>query len=302
MKGNCDKMKLCKISLLLFILLLLLAGCSSGDNDVSTPEPEARPTPFPVVEPQPECSHFWIDPDCFNPYTCLDCGETRGSPLEHVWTTANFQEASTCVNCGETSGGPTEPNLVRYGFRINTTAGRPFNYTTITSTDPELTTVGIARLLHIDIFESDVDYPYKPGYEYIVARFMITFDDENARTHGFTYLIGQLDFFGFDPDEIVIPHNELRDSDIPDFKIANRMLNYFGNEYEYFIKYTLIQKMQVGNIWYLEFEYAFLVPAGYDGMVVYISSSANWSDADNRTISDNFDDDTLFFRLRTQTN
>ena len=165
-----------------------------------------------------------------------------------------------------------------------------------------MTTVGEATLLYVDIFESGTGYPGKRGYEYIVSRFMITFDDEPAQTNGIKRLTGQLDFFGFDPDEEAIEFGELEDSDISGFKKASRELNYFGINYEYYMNHSQIQNVWVGDILYLELEYAFLVPAGYDGIVVYISNAVNWSETRYRTLSDNFDNETLFFRLRAQTN
>jgi len=211
-------------------------------------------------------------------------------------------ESSECINCGIIGADSLEPNFIRHGFRINTTAGRPFDFKTITNPEPGESTTGLASLMYIDIFESATGFPAKPGYEYILSRFMITFEDEVALSNGFQYMTGQLDFFGFDPDEIPVVHEDLRDSGIKDFKIASRKLNHFGEEYEYYVKYTLIQSELVGEMWYVVFEYVFLVPAGFDGMVVYISSAANWTSTNNRVLSDNFDSDTLFFRLRTQTN
>jgi len=287
--------------ILLIISLLFASGCSETDN--SKPEPEQRPaaTPSRTPIPEPECTHFWKSPDCHNPFLCYDCDETRGTPREHFWSFANFQEASFCLNCGEINGEPLEPGFTGHGFRINTTAGRAYNYKTITNPSPVMETVGLATLMYIDIFESDVDHPEKRGYEYIVARFLITFNDEEAGTTGFRYMSGHLDYFVFDPNESALAHDELVESDIPGFRTANRKLNFFGKEYDYFIKYSQIQSELIGNTWYVIFEYSFLAPAGYDGIVVYISNAATWSNASNRVLADNFDRDTLFFRLRTQT-
>ena len=287
----------------LVFLLLLATGCSP--NDAIEPIPElVRPTPTPitVLNPEPECDHFWKDPDCFDPYICFDCDETKGEPLEHYWSEANFQEPATCVNCGETEGEPLEPSFIARGLRINTTAGRSHRYKTITNPDPVVETVGLATLMYIDFFESDRDHPERSGYEYIVARFMITFDDEEASATGFRYMNGQFDYFGYDPNESAVAHDELRESSIPDFRIANRRLNFYGREYEYFVKYSQIKSDQIAGTWYVVFEYTFLVPIGYDGIIVYVSNAANWTSASNRVLSDNFDSDTLFFRLRTQTN
>ena len=296
--------------LILIILLLFFAGCSddgaNGQAPAQTPiteQPtESEPEPATGSAPGSECNHFWRNPTCFYPYICMDCEETEGSPLEHELTAANFQVAPECVHCGETVGEPVEPHFVGHGLRINTTSGRPFDYRTITSLDSTIVTIGVAALLYIDMFESDFEYPSKAGYEYIKARFLINFEDENARTSGFQYLTGQLDFFGFDPNEAAVIFNELADSDIPGFKIAGSTLNYFGEDYEYYMKHTQVQNEWVGNKSYIVFEYTFLAPAGYDGLVVYISNAANWSDAAGRVLSDNFDSDTLFFRLRAQTN
>ncbi|MCL2820500.1 MAG: hypothetical protein FWD38_06680 [Oscillospiraceae bacterium] len=290
------------IPFILAAFLLLSYGCTENPEPDETPGsgPVRTPSPTPVYIPEEECSHFWKNPDCFTPYVCIDCGEEKDFPLEHVWLPANFQEGPICELCGEIGGDPIEPNFTKHGYKINTTSGRPYDYLTITGHNSDLSTTGTATLLYIDIFESDGEYPAKDGYEYIVARIMITFDDENSRIHGFTYITGQLDYFGFDPNERSVAHNELRDSDTPGFKIANRELNYFGENYEYYIKHTQFQNEWVGDISYVVLEYAFLVPVGFDGMVVYISSAANWSDSGTRVLSDNFDDDTLFFRLRTQ--
>ena len=296
-------MKIPIISVIFIIISLSLLGCSDNDINDTLPPSEPTPTmrPLPDYEFEEECAHFWKDPDCDNPYICFDCGDTTGLPLEHIWMSANFQEPSICELCGEISGEPIEPYFSVFGYRINTTAGRPFQYKTITNRDPDKETIGEATLMYVDIFESSAEYPEKLGYEYIVTRLMITFEDESARTDGFQYLTGHLDFFGFDPDEPLAAHNDLRDSDIENFKVANRELNFFGEYYEYYVMHTQISNVWVDNISYLILEYAFLVPATYDGIVIYLSNAANWSETDNKVISDNFDDNTLFFRLRTQT-
>ena len=296
-------MKKLIISGISIVMLFFLFACA--DDEPIEPEPEQRPKPTlrPILEreTEPVCEHFWKNPDCHHPYICLDCGETKGSPLEHVWTDANYQEPSECELCGDIDGEPLEPNFTAQGFSINTTAGRPYDYKTITNQDPDMTTVGEATLMYVDIFESDEDHTAVAGYEYIVARIMITFEDENASINGFKYLTGQLDYYGFDPDERVIAHDDLEDSDFEDFKVANRRLNFYGEYYDYFLKHTQVENVWVGDTSYVVLEYIFLVPVGYNGIIIYISNAANFSNSDSRVLSDNFDSDTLFFRLRMQT-
>ena len=302
-KETATNMATRKLIIIFITSLVVLSACS--DAELVEPEPTPRPTPPPpiLVDYEPECYHFWKNPDCQNPYTCYDCDETEGEPLEHEWTEPNYQEAATCIDCGEIDGEPLEPMFLYHGYRINTTSGRPFDYLTITNRDPTMTTTGIATLLYIDIFESDDDdYPIMTGYEYIRARIMIITEDENARRNGLQSMTGHIDYFDFDPNEAAVIHNDLYNSSIPDFKIGNSTLNYFGEEYQYYIKHTRIQDVWADRMLYLVIEYTFLVPVGYDGIVVYLSNAANWTEDRNRVISDNFDDDTLFFRLRIQSN
>ena len=290
--------------LFLVPLLLIAASCAAEEPDISasTPPPLSTPHPTPTFEPAPtpECVHFWSNPDCFNSPYCLDCGEISGSPLPHEWSAANYQQPSECINCGEVDGAPLEPNFISYGYQINATSGRPHKYKTITDLDTSLITYGTATLLYTDIFESGDGYRAKSGYEYILVRFMIIFDDENAVANGYRYMTGQVDFYCMDPDEIPVPYENLRDSDIPGFRIAYRTINYYGEDYEYYLKYELIQNEWIGDIAYVLREHVFLVPAGYDGIVLYLSNAGNWMDHGS-TLSDNFDNDTLFFRLVTQT-
>jgi len=295
-------MKTRALSVILVIILLFLPGCSDDSNDEPTPEPKPVYTPPPTPEPVYVCSHFWKSPDCQNPYICYDCDETKGEPEEHVWSSANFQEASYCIYCGEINGDPLEPGFSVHGLRINTTSGRPFPYKTITRNDPDMETVGVATLLYIDFFDSDIDYPAKAGYEYVVTRIMITFEDENAQVNGYRYMTGQTDYFVYDPDEPAVSYDDFPESGITGFKVVNRKLDYYGELYEYYIKHSQVQNEWVGGISYVVLEYAFLIPAGYDGIVVYITNAANWSDTAGIKLSDIFDSDTLFFRLRLQSN
>jgi len=299
-------------SILLFLITiwLLLPGCSSNEPvepviktpKITTPSPPA-PEPIPVHDEfvELECNHFWSEADCINPPVCHYCGKTGGSPNEHELSAANYQQAPGCINCGEIDGTVLTPNFLKLGYKINTTAGRPYAYKTITNLDETITTTGTAVLLYIDIFESDTDYKSKPGYEYIRARLMITFDDENAETKGYQYMTGQLDFYGMDPDEFPVPYDDLKDSEIDGFKTAGRKLNYYGEDYEYYLKYELVQNEWVGNIAYLVREYIYLIPAGYDGIIIYLSNAGIWTEDQGRSIRDNFDKDTLFFRLFSQT-
>lgn len=293
------------ITLLSALLIFGITGCSSGDDaeddtlihlpPVTTPRPTPTPTPTPI----PECRHFWRAANCHTPEYCLDCGETRGAPLEHIFGPANFQLAAQCELCGDFYGQPLTPNFITYGFEINTIPGRPFEYTTGTRLSDELTTTGTVTLMDVDIFASREGFPPRAGREYILARFLLTFDDENAISHGFAYLSGQFDYYTVDTNETAIMFDNLRDSDIPGFKIANTQINFYGEYFDYHFRYESISVDWIESVAHVVFEYVFLVPIGFDGIIVYLSSTENWSATAGRVLSDNFDENTLFFRLRT---
>ena len=50
--------------------------------------------------------HVWSDATCTEAKTCIECGETEGSPLGHSWTAATCTTPKTCTVCGETEGSP----------------------------------------------------------------------------------------------------------------------------------------------------------------------------------------------------
>ena len=289
------------------LFLFVLQGCTDVSPEApekilpqpqsAVPSPEYDQPEYEAAEP--ECQHFWSSPDCNNSSFCYDCGEIKGTPLPHEWADANYQKASECLKCGMTEGAALEPEFIVQGYQINATAGRSYPYKTTTSLDGSMITYGTATLLYIDIFESDTGYKAKEGYEYIRVRFMIYFDDENALINGYKYMTGQLDYYGMDPEEIPVAYEDLSSSEIPGFKVANRKINYYGVDYEYYIKYELIQNEWVGDIAYIVREHVFLVPAGYDGLVMYFANAANWTNYE-KSITKSFDSDTLFFRLATQ--
>lgn len=48
--------------------------------------------------------HNWKSATCTIPRTCLECGETEGSPLRHQWRDANCSTPKTCTICNEVEG------------------------------------------------------------------------------------------------------------------------------------------------------------------------------------------------------
>jgi len=301
-------MKSLTVLFILSLFLIVLQGCANDSPEAPGSASPQPPSTHPSPEShqpdsdttEPECPHFWSSPDCNNSSFCYDCGKVSGTPIPHEWADANYQRAYECVKCGMTEGEVLEPEFIKNGYQINATSGRSYTYKTTTSLDESMTTYGTVTLLYIDIFESDTGYKSKEGYEYIRVRFMMFFDDDNAVINGYKYMTGQLDYYGMDPEEIPVDYEDLSSSDIPDFKVANRKVNYYGVDYEYYVKYELIQNEWVGDIAYIVREHVFLVPVSYDGLVLYFANAANLKN-NQSSITDSFDSDTLFFRLATQT-
>ena len=290
-----------KFLLLLVTILFLTVWCSE-EPDIEVAEPTPAPIRTPRPEPEvtdtapPECNHFWRLPDCHTPRYCLDCGEISEGPTPHEPTEANFQDRSYCMLCGDMLGDVLEPNFLSLGLNINTTLGRSFDFQTVTYLDTEVETVGSVTLLFVNIFEYEADLPQIGGYEYIRARFMMTFDDESAAESGFRYIFGHIDFYNMSMNDPSLPIALLSESGIPGFMISNRTLNFHGIEREYFVRYDEISTTWENGVAVAIREYTFLVPIGYDGVVIYLSSGANLAAAD-RVMGDNINDNTLFFRL-----
>ena len=48
--------------------------------------------------------HQWTKATCYEPMTCIICGETVGDPSNHIWIAATCQTPRTCMKCGRTEG------------------------------------------------------------------------------------------------------------------------------------------------------------------------------------------------------
>lgn len=298
-------MKSLNKSLFLFILIIfLLVGCA-GAPDEEIPAPTATPTPRPTPTIIPdisdfaplECRHFWRIPDCHTPRYCLDCGEISAGPTPHEPTEANFQQPPICILCGDIVGEVLQPNFTALGFQVNATSGRSYDFLTVTNLEPTIPTMGTVSLLFVDIFEAAEGYPRIRGHEFIRAKIMMIFDDEYAREYGSMYIIGHVDYYSMNLNDPSLPFDLLVESDIEGFRISNRTLNINGEERNYFLKYEEIMNTWVDGVAHVTREYTFLVPTGYDGIIIYLSNAANWTESGNRVISDDIDENTLFFRL-----
>jgi len=179
--------------------------------------------------------HIWQDADCSAPMTCSVCGETEGILAEHIWRDANFQELQTCTECGETEGELLTPGFIAHGFDTNAEMWKAYPYVTTNSRNNR-TTKGEATVTGYRVFESDDERgrPAKEGYEWHVVSFEKVFSDRNFNINGYVFSFALIDPFGFDPNAEYddIDWGNLPNSEYDGFKITGPPVNFHGVDYE----------------------------------------------------------------------
>jgi hypothetical protein len=293
-------MKKLTFLLALFVLLSFsLPACDSSEPDV-TPDPAlAEQTPQPTATPEPTpppCEHDWIAADCDSPETCSKCGEAQGVQLEHDWKAANYQEPEICLLCGAIEGTPLTPAFVLQGIELYAVQGVQYPFVTITHTGEHETT-GEITLVEVSTSDYFEDIKAKEGYEFITAKFVLTFSDNNAGNYGVSHMWSFKDYYNCDFTRELIVSNEKDESDIAGFYISDAGLNFYGEDIDLYYHEDF-------NFWWSgrvlngTQDWTFLVPIGYDGIVV-IFQNGKYISLEDATIADALDDNTLFFRLRS---
>jgi hypothetical protein len=297
----------------LFTLATFIFGCGDGEPSIpiSTPETSVvEPTPESTPEPTPTpCGHNWVEANCKDSKSCLDCGETEGVALGHDWKEANFQERQTCLLCGAVEGSPLISGVSIHGLEFRV----PFNnvqilplyveYKTVTS-DGSTTTRGSIALGNYIISNQFNGIEAMDGYEFVTVRFGMHFRDTAAQRDGVIWAFGCFDYYNFDPMKEITLYEDMKDSNIDGFKIL-RTVNYFGEEFEIYIHHNTINpgwhRRHDGNNFVIVEENTYLLPVGYDGITIYFFNGkyfyAFLNDEEGLTIGDMLDNDALFFRL-----
>ena len=134
--------------------------------------------------------HTWVEATCTEPKTCSDCGETEGAPLGHQFSEATYWEAPTCSVCGAVEGEPLKPAFEEQGLMaididdieepaFGTNPNHPGS-TTISGTSivipyeldgtVDYLHVGMLRTIDQSVISSDETHPAKDGYEWHVVQ------------------------------------------------------------------------------------------------------------------------------------
>jgi len=290
------------------MMVILFSACNRADEP---PGADNRPGPGDELLLDGEDTavathiHIWSEADCREPAICAVCGATEGSPLGHIWISANFQEPRICSVCFETDGSPLPPGFEVHGYAINAASDSYYPHITVTYENPSLITTGQASFYDFSVFESDEDLAAVDGYEWQKLRLRVTYDDDNAWRYGAWTIYSWFDYYQFDPSAPVGKlYNELPDAripgvDLPGLRVGGDPVNFYGIDYEYYLSAEWIRNEWVGRTLYQVVELVFLVPAGYDGLVVAFFNYSNLdSDSGGLTKADYYDEDSLFFRLK----
>ena len=196
----------------------------------------------------------------------------------HNWVDANYQEAKMCLECGETEGEPIPPKFISLGFKLSE-IGKTYTYKSCYEDKSNAT--GKVNVSEVQIIEGDDYYEPKEDYEWIIAKALI---EVESNPKVFQIGIERMDYYSYDLNTI-IPTNTV---------------NYYGKDYEVVKKTKILQNTAT----IMEFEIGYLVPKGYDGVILVFFNDYNnmiidYENPETKAVFDDIlDGDTLFFKLK----
>jgi len=229
-----------------------------------------------ITEGEP-IPHEWVEATHQAPKTCIVCGATEGEPVPHEWKEANYQEPKTCIECGETEGEPIPPAFLSLGFEFSE-IGVTHPYKSCYDDMSESTQK--ATVNNVRVIDGDDYYEPKEGYEWVIANCVVEVP-ENPKV--FEIGISKTDYYSYDLSTV----------------FSASTINYYGVDYEIENKTRTIKNTST----ILEFDAGYLVPSGYDGVILIFFNDRNnmiidYTNPDTIvTFDDIIDGDTLFFRL-----
>lgn len=273
-------------------ICVMLTGCGHEHTwaDATCTEPK---TCSECGETEGEAiGHTWVEATCAEPKHCSVCGETEGEPLEHTLTEANYQQAATCTVCGETVGDALTPYFVEYDIKGQfMEVGKSYDYVTGCYTNLDYKTIGQATITDYQTFASDDTHEAKEGYEWKTLEMQIVFSDENAWNYAASVSWVYGDYYSNEDED---NDNEADDNEAHSFTVNFNGLDYTECSFEETYGFGKWQADKTIT-WTQTYEY--LLPVGYDGVILgwYDTSVGEWEDGMH--MHDVFNDDSLLFRL-----
>ena len=219
--------------------------------------------------------------------------ETVTPTHEHIWNEANYQEPKTCADCGETDG---EPFAAELESKINMFLGETYEYHSLAYTDSSKPVLAQVDITDYKIIASDETHEAKEGFEWRVVAFRVEYNDDNTWEYGAMSREAEFDFYTGEYIDFYTDTEANPDSDDDFFDVS-----YCGETFACRDMTTLIENAWNDRTYIWAYEKSYLVPIGYDGIVMAFRSAAHESDhEDFKTIDVAAviaDPNTLYFRL-----
>ena len=212
-------------------------------------------------------------------FVLTGCGsEEPASSHIHNWKEANYQEPKTCIDCNETEGEPLPPKFLSLGYKFSEIG---VTYTYKSCYEDKSKATGQATVKDVRVTPGDDYYETKEGYEWVIATCII---EVGTNPKQFQIGIERIDYYGYDMNTV----------------FPNYTINYYGVDHQVENKTKIIQNTAT----IMEFEVGYLVPSGYDGVILIFFNDYNnmiidYTNPDTIvTFDDIIDQDTLFFHLK----
>lgn len=210
--------------------------------------------------------HIWTEADCLNPKICQRCGIVEGEKLGHTPSKANYQEASYCERCHVKLGDKLEPYFQKEGIThvLSAQTDTEYEYHTMCTDEAGTETTGTMVYSDYSTFVCDKTHDAKYGYEWQHIRIDFSFAEDAVWTKGITWNITTEDYYD---DTLFL--KSLKDIEGSEGRQKSFTVNYYGKNYTECIKETNVDKKGwVNKVYYVSYDLYFLVPKGYDGIVV----------------------------------
>lgn len=247
-----------------------------------------------ITEGEP-LAHTWQEATCATPATCSVCGATDGEALPHTLTEANFQSPAICTVCGAEVGEPLAADFETYGIECNVEANVEYDYHTVCWDDHSIETVGTLIVKDYAIVESEDTYDAKDGYEWRMATMSLRFDDENAVNYGMSVCDFHNDYYN-----VKLSQDTRERIDANGHAAAfKHTINYNGENTDAYLYADILNQGWHDNVYTADIKLAFLVPVGYDGVIIGVRNGA-LELPDDTYLTDDYTnpDDFLMFRMK----
>lgn len=191
---------------------------------------------------------------------------------------------------------PARAGFIEEGYECNMQVRKVYDFTTRTYQDADITTTGTVKIEDYKVIDSDKYHEAVEGYEWRTVTVLYCFGDENRRQYGVWTGEVIADYYSVDLEfEEGIP----KEGEVQSF-----FIDYMGERTECKWFFTSMLDLSNKRTWNCRTKYSFLVPAGYDGIVMAFFNAKNYNtsppnvDYYPAVPSEVIDEDTMFFRLK----